>query len=106
MADAAFRVTVEHNVVVAISRAQANAVPEGHATDDPLAVSTLLASNNKSNGCLDGDYFLKDFESARQFAVLCIGFQQSLCEKSLEAIMGAGHDGNDQWSNPYVPKAD
>lgn len=100
-----FVVTVENNVVTQIEPANLDIVPSDVVLDDPLAVSTLLADNNKTNGCMDGEYFLNDFESARHFAALCIGFQKSLCEKSLEAILDVGRDGKESWSNPFVPDA-
>jgi hypothetical protein len=98
-----FRVVVRHNMVTEI-RQLTDESEDNRSTIDPLAISTLLASNNLRNGCLDGEYDLPDFETARHFAALCIGFQKNLCEKSLEAVAEAGMDGATSWRNRYVPE--
>lgn len=97
-----FRVVVRHNMVTEI-RPLSEGSEESSSPVDPLAISTLLASNNQRNGCLDGEYDLTDFETARHFAALCLGYQKNLCEKSLEAVARAGADGADSWKNRYVP---
>jgi hypothetical protein len=105
MATDAFKVQVRSNMVVSITGVAGDEVTSGTDINNPLAVSTLLADNNKKNGNLDGDYFLGTFIDARDFACLCIGFQQALCEKSLESAQNAGGDGSQSWVNRFVPTA-
>lgn len=99
-----FRVEVRRNLVTAI-----RAVPRDAATgpihDDRLAVSTDLAQNNLARGSFDGDYFLEDFETARHFAALCLGYMKVLCEKSLTALENAAHEPGEGWGNPHLPDA-
>jgi len=97
-----FRVTVRRNLVCEISPIAAAEARCGD--DDPLAVSTQLAQNNRNNGCLDGEYDFASFEAARHFATLCAGYMQSFCEKSVEAMnrLDAPVDGT--WHNPFIPR--
>ncbi len=99
----AFKVQVRGNMVLSITGVATDAVAPGLDINNPLAVSTALADNNKRNGNLDGDYFLGTFIDARDFACLCIGFQQALCDKSLESVQNAGSDGSQSWVNRFVP---
>jgi hypothetical protein len=105
MATDAFKVQVRSNMVLSITGVASDEVAPGLDINNPLAVSTLLADNNKKNGNLDGDYFLGTFIDARDFACLCISFQQALCEKSLESVQNAGTDGTQTWTNRFVPNA-
>lgn len=105
MATDAFKVQVRHNMVLNITGVASDEIAPGLDINNPLAVSTLLADNNKKNGNLDGDYFLGTFIDARDFACLCIGFQQALCEKSIESVQNAGSDGTQIWTNGFVPNA-
>lgn len=93
-------------MVLSITGVASDEVAPGLDINNPLAVSTLLANNNKKNGNMDGDYFLGTFIDARDFACLCIGFQQALCDKSLESAQNAGTDGTQTWTNSFVPNAD
>ena len=80
----AWCVVVRHNLVHAIERAEP---PPGTAVAaTPLDVSTRLADNNKSNGCLDGRYWVADAASARVFATLCLEFTRATAEKRLAAM--------------------
>ncbi len=106
MSPDAFKVQVRNNMVLSITGVASDEVPSGLDINNPLAVSTLLATNNKKNAKLDGDYFLGTFIDAREFACLCIGFQQALCEKSHESVRNAGNDGSLTWTNSFVPNAD
>lgn len=101
----AFKVQVRSNTVLSITGVASDEVAPGLDINNPLAVSTELADNNKKNGNLDGDYFLGTFIDARDFACLCIGFQQALCDKSLESVQNAGSDGSQSWVNRFVPTA-
>ena len=92
-----YRVIVRQNVVREIRRIEGEDPP----ADDPLAVSTLLARNNRANGCLDGDYDLPDAEAARHFAALSLGFLKNLCERAMERIADA--DTESGWQNPFTP---
>jgi len=105
MATDAFKVQVRSNTVMSITGVASDEVTPGLDINNPLAVSTLLADNNKKNGNIDDDYFLGTFIDARDFACLCIGFQQALCDKSLESVQNAGSDGSQSWVNRFVPTA-
>lgn len=97
-------VRVRRNLVEAIDQVSRSDAPDAAVFDDRLAVSTELAQNNLVNGCFDGDYFLEDFEMARNFAALCIGFMKNLCENSLDAINEAYPVSGSDWRNPHIPK--
>ncbi len=93
----AYRVIIRHNIVVAI---EAVAVSDAAiVASDALAVSSKLAQNNRRNGCLDGEYMVRDGEAARFFAHLSLDFVKRTAEKSIEhlesvSISEAG------WINP------
>ena len=74
-------VTVKGNLVCVIEPAAAGALSASAAT--PLEVGSALAANFARNGCIDGDYVLPDRESARTFALLCLGFSKALLERRL-----------------------
>lgn len=101
-ADPVFCVEVRHNVVTAIRAVSRDAV-DGPIHDDRLAVSTELARNNLTGGCFDGDYFLEDFETARHFSALCLGFMKVMCEKSLTALENIDSVPGQGWINPHLP---
>ncbi len=105
MATDAFKVQVRGNMVLRIIGVARDEIAPGQDVNNPLAVSTLLASNNKEHGNIDGDYFLGAFNDARDFACLCIGYQQALCDKSMESVQNAGTDGSMSWTNTFVPNA-
>ena len=103
MTEDIYKVEIRYNLVtliVPVPRSQARC---SSWTDDPLEISSILAQNNKSNGCFDGDYFVSTFGAAQKFASLCLSFQQTLCEKSLISVQEAGTDGNLSWVNPFIP---
>lgn len=102
MAEPFFRVMIRQNLVTEIRRMAPGDDPGAEPSDDQLAVSSRLAQNNLANGCLDGDYDLASFESARQFAALCLGFLKNLCETSLDSVAEAGKEGEESWRNPLV----
>ena len=103
MNDDMYKVEVRSNVVVKINRLKKLNQKKSVCTDDPLEVCTILAQNNKSNGCFDGDYFVCSFGAAQTFASICLSYQQSLCEKSSISLQKAGDDGNFCWVNPFIP---
>ncbi len=91
-----YRVVVRNNMVREIE-----ALPyrdDIEIPNSPLEVSSQLAQNNLKNGCLDGDYYFDDSESARQFAILSLDFMKRMVEKSLDAVYGAAIS-PDGWTN-------
>lgn len=98
-----YRVVVSHNLVArieAIPHRDDVAVP-----DSPLEVSSLLARNHKENGCLDGEYYFEDSETARHFAYLSLDFMKRMFEKSIESL-DAAKVSQEGWANPYWVKKD
>lgn len=96
-----YRVVVRRNLVSEI-----RPITAAEATcreDDPLAVSSQLAQNNRENGCLDGDYDFASFDAARHFATLCADYLKSFCEKSNETLNRLGRL-DAPWHNPFIPK--
>lgn len=77
-------VVVEKNVVTAIERTHQR--PAAPIPRTPLEVSTQLADNNRTNGCIDGRYYFDDSQRARIFAELCLEYTRALVEKRLGAI--------------------
>lgn len=96
-----FRVVVRRNLVCEIR--PIDAAEARCSEDDPLAVSTQLAQNNRNNGCLDGEYDFATFEAARYFATLCADYLKSFCEKSVEAMNRLDQTEANAWFNPFVP---
>ena len=93
-----YRVVVRHNVVAGIE-----AMPfrdDVPVPDSPLEVSSLLARNHRENGCLDGEYFFEDSETARHFAYLSLDFMKRLLEKSIESLDRA-RVSQEGWRNPH-----
>jgi hypothetical protein len=76
-------VVVEHNLVSAIERTEP---PPEPIPATPLEVSTQLAANHRTNGCLDGRYYFTNTQAARTFAALCLTFVKALAEKRLAAV--------------------
>jgi len=91
-AAAAYVVTVEHNLVVAIARVDGAAAASTPQTK--LEVATQLAENFRANGCIDGRYHFANAQRARVFAALCLEFTQALVERRLAAVrtIAAGED--------------
>ena len=56
--------------------------------------------NHRRNGCLDGDYFFEDSETARHFAYLSLDFMKRLLEKSIESLDTAKVS-QEGWRNPH-----
>ncbi len=79
-----FIVVVERNIVTAIERT--TDVPAEPIPRTPLEVSTQLANNNRTNGCIDGRYYFDDSQRARIFAELCLEYTRAVVEKRLSAI--------------------
>ncbi len=98
-----FRVVVRNNMVVEIQTLEVDVDVLDTSLEDTLAISTILANNNKTNGKLDGDYDLGTFETARHFAALCLGYQKQLCERSIESLANANLGVNGVWTNKYIP---
>ncbi len=82
-------VTVHGNLVSAIQpeAAGAHAAAEGTA----LEVGSALAANFARDGRIDGQYAFADRESARTFALVCLGFTQALLERRLKVIRTLPH---------------
>ena len=95
-----YKVVIRHNVVVAVNAFPA--VDGRKPDDDPLELSSQLASNNLRNGCLDGEYAVSDAEAARLFAHLSLDFLKRMIEKSLSSLDSGSISAG--WINPYVPK--
>jgi hypothetical protein len=97
-----FRVVVRRNLVCEIR--PIDAAEARCSEDDPLAVSTQLAQNNRNNGCLDGEYDFASFDAARHFATLCAEYLKSFCEKSVEAMNRLDRPEDGAWHNPFIPQ--
>ena len=99
-----YRVCVRSNLVTKIHTITAS---ESTMTeDDPLAVSTQLAQNNRTNGRLDGDYDFATFEAARYFAQLCAEFMQAACARTLDVVAKAERPQSEAWTNPVIPSTE
>jgi hypothetical protein len=83
MADT-YIVVVRHNVVAAIEHS--TEPPDRPIPKTPLEVATLLATNNRVNGCIDGRYYFDNSQGARIFAELCLEFTRALVDKRLAAV--------------------
>lgn len=99
--DRYYRVIVRHNIVVAIETLLPS--PEIEVAATPLEVSSQMAANHQANGCLDGQYFFNEPETARQFAMLGLDFVQRMVEKATEHLNEA-HIAEFGWQNPHVPQ--
>ena len=97
-----YRVVVERNLVCRIC--PIDPASARCREDDPLAVSTQLAQNNRNNGCLDGEYDFETFEAARHFAALCADYLKSFCDRSIEAINRLERPSEGAWHNPFIPQ--
>ena len=93
-----YRVVVRHNLVAEIEALAAR--DDVDVPGSPLEVSTLLARNHRENGCLDGEYFFEDSETARHFAHLSLDFMKRLLEKSMESLDRA-RVSQEGWRNPH-----
>lgn len=95
-----YRIEVRNNLVVAIEPLHAE--PSGTIATTPLQISTELARNHQTQGCLDGSYLVRDAEMARQVAALSLDFMAKIVEKSLASLNAATlHETG--WKNPYTP---
>ena len=82
--DTVFEVIVLHNAVQSIRRARR--MPDLHIPPSNLEVTSELARNYQSNGCIDGCYRFDEAERARSFAVLALDFVKRMLEKRIEEI--------------------
>ncbi|MCL4765841.1 MAG: hypothetical protein KJZ80_06405 [Hyphomicrobiaceae bacterium] len=94
-----YRVVVRSNLVVSVD--PLGVAPDVDIAATPLEVSSLLARNHQSRGCLDGVYFVPDAEMARQVAALSLDFMAKLVEKSI-ASLNAATLHPDGWRNPLA----
>ena len=99
--DRFYRVVVRHNIVVAIDTLAPS--PDIDIAASPLEVSSRMAANHQANGCLDGEYFFDEPETARQFAMLGLDFIQRMVEKATEHLNDA-HIAEHGWQNPHTAK--
>ena len=96
-----YRVVVLRNLVCEIRPIPVDVAQSGE--DDPLAISMLLAHNNRVNGCLDGEYDFTSFDVARHFATLCADYVKNCCERSIDAMNGLDRLVDSTWRNPFIP---
>ncbi len=98
-----YRVTVRHNVVFGIQR-----VAESGGIEVPetkLEVGTQLARNHQANGCIDGDYYFDDVDTARYFAILSLDFIKKLIERTIETLEADKLDSDADWRNVHIAPA-
>jgi hypothetical protein len=97
-----FRVRVRHNVVYSLG-----AVPAGAdiaAPETKLEVGTQLARNHQRSGCIDGDYYFSDADTAKYFAMLCQDFVKRLVDKTVDELQRLRTAPDHAWRNPLVPE--
>jgi hypothetical protein len=94
-----YRVVVRSNLVVSID--PLNETSASAVAETPLEVSSLLARNHQTQGCLDGIYCVPDAEMARQVAALSLDFMAKLVEKSI-ASLNAASVHPEGWQNPLT----
>ena len=86
-----YKVVIQSNLVRAITH------KKRLECDDTLLESNLdagiaLASNNRVNACIDGDYWFRDFEQAKSFAILSLDFVDRQIESRTKAIQSLSAD--------------
>ena len=82
--EATYVVTVEHNLVVAVERA--NDGPAALVPETPLEIGTQLADNYRRSGRIDGRYYFRSPQRARVFATLCLEFTRALIDRRLAIV--------------------
>jgi hypothetical protein len=96
----AYRVTIRHNLVVAI---EAVRVPQTQFPDQTnLEISAQLARNHMTKGCIDGEYVFGSVDDAKDFAVLSLDFGRLLFEKALSDVKLHNFYANSSWYNARV----
>ncbi len=70
-----------------------------------LGVRTQLARNHQANGCLDGDYYFDDVDTARYFAILSLDFIKKLIEMTIETLEADKLDSDADWRNVHIAPA-
>ena len=98
-----FRVRVRANVVCELSAVPWR--PDLVVPESKLEVSTQLAQNHQSRGCIDGDYHFADVDTAKFFAVLCQDFVKRLVDKTAAELERLRAAPEQAWRNPLVSPA-
>jgi hypothetical protein len=98
----AYCVTIRHNVVVNVE--PVSVTTELLANASKLAVSSQLARNHQTHGCIDGEYLFGSLDDAKDFAVLSLDFARLLLEKSVDGLKKHNFYANNSWRNPHVPR--
>jgi hypothetical protein len=96
-----YRVFVRSNLVTSVEPLMV--APTGAIASTPLEISSILARNHQSNGCLDGAYYVPDAEMARQVAALSLDFIDRIVEKSIASLNAASLHPNG-WQNPFTER--
>jgi hypothetical protein len=96
---ACYRVVVRSNLVVSVEPVAA--LPDHPIAATPLEVSSILASNHRTNACLDGIYHVPDADMARQVATLSLDFIEKIIAKSIVSLSAATLYPNG-WHNPFT----
>lgn len=96
---ACYRVVVRNNLVISVEPVAA--IPSSPIAATPLEVSSILANNHRTNGCLDGIYYLPDADMARQVAALSLDFIEKIIARSIASLSAAALDPNG-WHNPFT----
>ena len=98
-----YRVTVRHNVVFGIQRLAESGGIE--VPETKLEVGTQLARNHQANGCIDGDYYFDDVDTARYFAILSLDSVKKLIEKTIETLEADKLGPDADWRNAHIAPA-
>ena len=94
-----YRVVVRNNLVISVEPVAT--MPSSPIAATPLEVSSVLASNHRANGCLDGIYYLPDADMARQVAALSLDFIEKIIAKSIVSLNETALRPNG-WHNPFT----
>jgi hypothetical protein len=94
-----YRVVVRSNLVTSVD--PLTVAPGTAIAATPLEVSSILARNYQTNGCLDGAYHVPDAEMARQVAALSLDFIDKIVERSIASLNAASLHPKG-WRNPLV----
>lgn len=102
MKPSCYRVLVRSNLVTSVDPQMI--APTDAIAATPLEVSSILARNHQTNGCLDGAYYVPDAEMARQVAALSLDFIDKIVERSIASLNAATLHPNG-WQNPFTERA-
>jgi hypothetical protein len=96
-----YRVLVRSNLVTSVEPVMV--APTDAVASTPLDVSSILARNHQTNGCLDGAYYVPDAEMARQVAALSLDFIGKIVARSIASLNAASLHPNG-WQNPFTER--